>query len=143
MPNIPMGFRPFLHPLHGLLLAFPVALFTFALLTDIAYLQTAEIQWTNFSSWLIVGALLTGGMLLVWSIILAVVAWRLAHRQPSLIYAVLIAIMWIAGLVNAFQHSQDGWSSVGVTGLILSIISAALALTASWVAHRTIREMAR
>jgi uncharacterized membrane protein len=56
VPNIPMGFRPFLHPLHGLLLAFPVALFTFALLTDIAYLQTAEIQWSNFSSWLIVGA---------------------------------------------------------------------------------------
>ncbi|MFC3443945.1 DUF2231 domain-containing protein [Sphingobium rhizovicinum] len=129
--------------MHGLLLAFPVALFTFALFTDIAYLQTAEIQWTNFSSWLIVGALLGGALVLIWSIILAVVAWRLAHRQPSLIYAVLIAIMWIAGLVNAFQHSQDGWSSVGVTGLILSIISAALALTASWVAHRTVREMAR
>lgn len=143
MPNIPMGFRPFLHPLHGLLLAFPVALFTFALLTDIAYLQTAEIQWTNFSSWLIVGALLTGGMLLVWSIILAIAARRRAHRQPSSIYAGLIAIMWIAGLVNAFQHSQDGWSSVGVTGLILSIISAAFALTASCVAHRTVREMAR
>ncbi|SEK06493.1 hypothetical protein SAMN05518849_14311 [Sphingobium sp. AP50] len=108
MPNIPMGFRPFLHPLHGLLLASPVALFTFALLTDITYLQTAEIQWSNFSSWLIVGALLTGGMLLVWSIILAIAARRRAHRQPSSIYAGLIAIMWIAGLVNAFQHSQDG-----------------------------------
>lgn len=143
MPNMPMGFRPFLHPLHGLLLAFPVALFTLALVTDITYLQTAEIQWTNFSSWLIVGALLGGGLVLIWSIILAVVSRRRAHRRPSLIYAGLIAIMWIAGLVNAFQHSQDAWSSVGVTGLILSIISAALALTASWVAHRTVWEMAR
>ncbi|SEJ20280.1 Uncharacterized membrane protein [Sphingobium sp. AP50] len=143
MPNMPMGFRPFLHPLHDLLLAFPVALFTFALVTDIAYLQTAEIQWTNFSSWLIVGALLTGGMVLFWSIILAIAARRGAHRQPSLLYAVLIAIMWVAGLVNAFQHSQDAWSSVGVTGLILSIISTVFALAASWVAHRTVREMAR
>lgn len=143
MPNIAMGFRPFLHPLHGLLLAFPVALFTLALLTDIAYLQTAEIQWTNFSSWLIVGALLGGALVLIWSIILAMVARRRAHRQPSLIYAGLIATMWIVGMVNAFQHSQDAWSSVGVTGLILSIISAALALAASWVAHRTVREIAR
>ncbi|WP_093019299.1 DUF2231 domain-containing protein [Sphingobium sp. YR768] len=138
-----MGFRPFLHPLHGLLLAFPVALFTVALLTDIAYLQTAEIQWTNFSSWLIAGALLAGALVLVWSIILAIVARRRAHRQRSLIYAGLIAIMWIAGLVNAFKHSQDAWSSVGVTGLILSIISAVFALAASWVAHRTVREIAR
>lgn len=35
-------------PLHWLLLAFPIALFTFALFTDIAYLKTAEVQWTNF-----------------------------------------------------------------------------------------------
>jgi uncharacterized membrane protein len=138
-----MGFRPFLHPLHGLLLAFPVALFTVALVTDIAYLQTAEIQWTNFSSWLIAGALLAGGLVLVWSIILAIAARRRAHRQRSLIYVVLIAIMWVAGLVNAFKHSQDAWSSVGVTGLILSIISAVFALAASWVAHRTVREIAR
>jgi uncharacterized membrane protein len=131
-----------LHPLHGLLLAFPVALFTVALLTDITYLQTAEIQWTNFSSWLIVGALLGGGLVLIWSIILAIGARRHAHRQPSLIYALLIAIMWIAGLINAFQHSQDAWSSVGITGLILSIISMVFALAASWVAHRTVREIA-
>jgi len=128
---------------HAILLAFPVALFTFALLTDIAYLQTAEIQWTNFSSWQIVGALLGGGPVLVWSITLAVGARRRAHRQPSLTYAVLIAIMWVAGLVNAFQHSQDAWSSVGVTGLVLSIISTACALAASWVAHRTVREVTR
>ena len=142
MPNRPTGVRPLLHPLHGLLLAFPVALFTVALLTDTTYLQTAEIQWTNFSSWLIVGALLGGGLVLIWSIILAIGARRHAHRQPSLIYALLIAIMWIAGLINAFQHSQDAWSSVGVTGLILSIISMVFALSASWVAHRTVREIA-
>ena len=40
-------------PLHWILLAFPIALFTFALFTDIAYLKTAEVQWTNFSAWLI------------------------------------------------------------------------------------------
>ena len=38
-----------IRPLHRLLLAFPVALFTFALFTDIAYLRTAEMQWSNLS----------------------------------------------------------------------------------------------
>ena len=44
--------RSFANPLHAILLAFPVALYPAALLTDITYLNTAEIQWTNFSSWL-------------------------------------------------------------------------------------------
>ena len=48
--------RSFANPLHAILLAFPVALYPAALLTDITYLNTAEIQWSNFSSWLIAGA---------------------------------------------------------------------------------------
>ncbi|MFN3537755.1 MAG: DUF2231 domain-containing protein, partial [Brevundimonas sp.] len=40
-----------LHPLHAILLAFPIALFSFAVATDIAYLNTAEMQWSNFSAW--------------------------------------------------------------------------------------------
>jgi uncharacterized membrane protein len=112
-------------------------LFTIALFSDITYLRTAEVQWTNFSSWLIVGALLFGGIALAWSLILAI-RWRAAR-----LYALLLALAWIAGLVNAFQHSRDAWSSVGTTGLILSILCAAFAIAASWLAHGTTREIAR
>ena len=58
MPSAPPRTRPLLHPLHGLLLAWPVALFPAALLSDITYLNSAEIQWSNFSAWLITGALI-------------------------------------------------------------------------------------
>ncbi|EHN71864.1 hypothetical protein SMCF_8723, partial [Streptomyces coelicoflavus ZG0656] len=47
--------RPAHNPLHAILLCFPIALFTSALISDIAYLRTAEMQWSNFSAWLIVG----------------------------------------------------------------------------------------
>lgn len=142
MPSTSRPHRPLLHPLHGILLAFPVALFAGALLTDIAYLRTAEIQWSNFSSWLIVGALVGGGLTLIWSIVLAIRPARFTGRRRPLLYALLLAIMWIAGFINAFQHSRDAWSSVGTTGLILSIISASFAVAASWVAHAIGREAA-
>jgi len=54
--------RPAHNPLHAILLCFPIALFTSALISDIAYLRTAEMQWSNFSAWLIVGALVFGGV---------------------------------------------------------------------------------
>lgn len=137
MSSASSAYRPLIQPSLALLLSFPVALFTIALFTDITYLQTAEVQWTNFSSWLIVGALAFGGIALAWSLIVAI-RWRTART-----YALLLAFAWIAGLANAFQHSRDAWSSVGTTGLILSILSAAFAIAASWLAHGATREIAR
>lgn len=125
--------RPYLrslHPLHGLLLAFPIALFSTGLASDIAYLNTSEMQWSNFASWAIAGALVFSAPVVV------LAALGLArHRRPrAMLYFVLIAVMWIAGLINAFQHSHDAWSSVGTLGLLLSILTTFLALVAGWVA---------
>ena len=65
-----------IRPLHRLLLAFPIALFTFALFTDIAYLRTAEMQWSNFSAWSIALALVFGGVAGVFSIVDLVLSLR-------------------------------------------------------------------
>jgi len=120
--------------IHGILLAFPIALFTSALITDIAYLRTAQIQWTNFSSWLIAGALVGGGAVLAWSLIRLLLAWRTPARRGWAIYAAVVALMWGLGLINAFKHSQDAWSSVGVFGVGLSVICTLLALVAGVIA---------
>lgn len=123
------------HPLHAILLAFPVALFSSALLSDIAYLKSAEMQWSNFSAWLITGGLIFGAPVLFWSVLSLLRGWRGSKRTLALAYFLLIFVMWIAGLVNAFKHGQDAWSSVGTTGLTLSVISALAALAAAWLFH--------
>jgi uncharacterized membrane protein len=130
------------HPLHALLLAFPVALFPAALLTDITYLNTAEIQWTNFSAWLNVGALLFGGPVLFWAFVNTMRLRRSPVHRRALAYFLVVAAMWILGLVNAFKHSGDGWSSVGTGGLILSLLSALFALAAGWIAF-SVRSVGR
>lgn len=122
------------HPLHAILLGFPITLFSSALVTDIAYLRTAEIQWTNFSAWLITGALVFGGLVLAWALVSLVLGWRSEARRPRMVYAGVLAVMWLLGLVNAFKHSQDGWSSVQTFGLMLSILCTLLALVAGVLA---------
>lgn len=123
------------NPVHAILLGFPIALFSSALVTDVVYLRTAELQWTNFSAWLISGALLFGGLVLAWALIGLVFDLRAPGRRRRLIYPGVLAVMWILGLVNAFKHSQDGWSSVGTFGLVLSILCTLLALAAGFIAH--------
>ncbi len=124
-----------LHPLHALLLAFPVALFPAALLADLTYLDSAEMQWSNFAAWLIAGGVLFCGLACAWSLA------RLAIRRPGGGWlALILALLFAAGLINSFQHSHDGWTSVGTMGLVLSVISAALALAAGWIGYSAPRE---
>ena len=67
--------------LHRMLLAFPTALFPAALVTDIAYLRTAQLQWTNFSAWLIAGALVFTGVVLAWSLVDVLIAFATDRRR--------------------------------------------------------------
>ena len=136
--------RPAHNPLHAILLCFPIALFTSALISDIAYLRTAEMQWSNFSAWLIVGALVFGGLAGLWALIDLALSWRTPARRAAVIHLAALALAWVLGLINAFKHSQDAWSSVGAFGLTLSILSTVLILIAGWLAYSnsTVREIA-
>jgi uncharacterized membrane protein len=133
-----------LHPLHSMLLAFPLALFVCALISDIAYLRTAVIQWSNFSAWLITGALVFGGFAFAWAIVAAVFPRR-TTRARARAFLAAVGVMWIAGLINAFQHSHDGWPSVGALGLTLSILSSVFALVAAAIGYSSqpVREIVR
>lgn len=129
-PHAPAG--AMLHPLHAILLAFPLAFFPAALLFDITYLNSEQVQWTNFAAWMITGALVFGGAVLLWALITFLRASG-ARRHRALVYLALLAVTWLAGLVNAFQHSRDAWSSVGTMGLLLSILCTVLVLAAACV----------
>ena len=136
--------RSFIHPLHAMLLAFPLALYSSALLSDITYLNTAVVQWTNFSSWLIAGADVFAGLVLAWALIGLFVGRTSKARGRGLIYLALVALMFVTGLVNAFQHARDGWDSVGTLGVTLSALSTLFALAAAWIAfsgyvHKEVR----
>ncbi|MEW7849889.1 DUF2231 domain-containing protein [Massilia aurea] len=105
--------------LHTILLAGSVSLFLGALLSDIAYYNTHQIQWSNFASWLNAGALLFAGLALVFALVNLVRAKPKAGRP--LTYFLLLLVTWVIGLVNAFQHAKDAWA-VMPTGLVLSAV---------------------
>jgi len=119
--------RPF-HPLHAILVAGTVPLFLGVLLNDIAYAVTFEIQWKNFASWLIVGALFFGGFALLG----ALVEMFKTQRRTLVVtlYPLLLVVMWIVGFINAFVHAADAWASMPI-GLVLAAIAAALAIVAT------------
>jgi uncharacterized membrane protein len=116
--------------LHTILLAGSVSLFLGALLSDLAYYNTYQIQWSNFASWLIAGAELFSGLALVFALVNLIRAP--IKKGHVLTYFLLLLATWALGLFNAFQHAKDAWA-VMPAGLVMSVIVFVLACLAAWV----------
>ena len=127
--------RP-LHPLHAVLLAATIPLFMGALLSDIAYARSEQIQWSNFASWLIVGGIVFCGCTLLWAVV------EMFHKDrrvgQAIMYVGLLLATFVIGFVNALIHAKDAWA-VMPEGLIVSIIVAALAVSATWIGFSSLR----
>lgn len=120
-----------LHPLHAILLAFPVSMFFGTLLSDLACRGTFEIQWANFSQWLNAGGLLGGGLALLWALVNLV---RSRAARAAVVYVIALGAMWVVGFTNALVHAKDAWAMMP-EAIWLSAISAVLALVAAWVGY--------
>jgi uncharacterized membrane protein len=128
----PGPLRP-LHPLHAILLAFPLPLFLGALISDFAYRASFHVQWANFSSWLIAGGLLVGAFAVLWALV-DLFRRGTGPKGRLAIYFVVLLAMWALGLVNALVHAKDAWATMP-EGLYLSAVTTLLALAAAWIGY--------
>lgn len=113
-----------------MLLAGALPLFLGTLLSDWAYGASYEVQWANFASWLLAGALVLSGFALLWSLI-ALLRARGRDRRAALPFLFLLAT-WVLGFANALVHAKDGWAMMP-EGLILSVVVTLLATAAVWL----------
>ncbi len=134
--STPAASRP-LHPLHAILLAFPPPLFVGALLSDVAYGASYQMQWANFSSWLIAGGLLVGGFAVLWALV-DLFRRGAARRGRAAAYFAVLVTMWVLGFTNALVHAKDAFA-IMPEALYLSAITAALALVAAWIGYSGFR----
>ncbi|AOE79331.1 hypothetical protein A7318_12225 [Pseudomonas lurida] len=136
MTTLPIYYATRPGPLHAILLAGSVPLFLGALLSDVAYGQTYQIQWANFASWLIAGALVFSGFALLFALVNLLRAQRKSGRPA--VYFLLLLAAWVLGLVNAFQHAKDAYAMMPA-GLVLSVIVTLLAVVATWIGLTDLR----
>jgi uncharacterized membrane protein len=119
-----------LHPLHAFVLAGSVPLFIGVLRNDYAYWSSYELQWKNFASWLLIGALVFNGLAWLGSIVSLVRADK--RMGTPLAYFLLLLATFVLGVINSFIHGKVAWASMP-TGLILSVITVILACVATWI----------
>lgn len=121
------------HPFAAACVAGSLSLFLGALLSDWAYASTYEIQWNNFASWLLVGALVFAAAALAFALPGVFSAAR--RTRPLVVQFLVLALAWLAGFLDSLVHARDAWASMP-TALVYSAVAFALAAIATWLAFR-------
>jgi uncharacterized membrane protein len=121
------------HPLHPMLVPFPIVCFVGTLVTDIAYWATANVMWANFSAWLLTVGLIMG-VLAALAGLIDFLGNRLIRAQapawPHLLGNVLVMVL---ATLNVLIHSRDAWTSVVPLGLILSAVVVLILPVTGWL----------
>jgi uncharacterized membrane protein len=126
------------HPILRILVSFPIACFCGALVTDLAYVWTADMIWADFSAWLLAVGMVFGVLAAIAGIVDFVANWRV--RMQTRIWPVLFGsvVVLVLGLFDNLVHSRDAWTSVMPTGLLLSAATVVVLLVTAWVGSATI-----
>jgi uncharacterized membrane protein len=125
------------HPYSSLFLPVPIVCFVGALLTDLAYANSeGNLQWLNFSSWLLAAGLVFAALA---GLLMIIDLARLPQLRTRFGWGAfgLLVIAGILELINAFVHARDGWTAVVPTGLALSVIGSVLIMSYGWLWHES------
>lgn len=121
------------HPLHVMLVPFPVVCFVLTLLSDLAYWKTAAMQWANMSAWLLTVGLVVAVFAVIAGLVDFVGERRIRSLPAVYIHAVGNAVALVLAILNAFVHSRDAYTSVVPLGLILSALTVLILLVTGWM----------
>ncbi len=121
------------HPIHPMIVPIPIACYVGALVTDIAYARTAEMQWTNFSAWLLVVGIAFTVLAAIAGLIDVLGEARIRSLAAAWLHAGGNVVVLILAILNAFVHTHDAYTSVVPTGLTLSVITVLLLAVTGWL----------
>src|ERR1700760_5183849 len=82
--------------IHQSLAPFPVAYFTAAFVTDLAYWRTTEVMWERFSVWLIAGGLVMAALVAV----TAVIDLASGRQRPAWLHGLGYALAVVLSVLN-------------------------------------------
>jgi uncharacterized membrane protein len=121
------------HPVHPMVIAFPLGLLPVGVLFDIIYLCTGHAQWAGISYWLIAAGVLGGlfaaifGVADWWALDSGTRAKRIGlwHGGINVVVTTLFAISWFL--------RRDNPQAPSVVAIVIGIIALVLALIAAWL----------
>lgn len=121
------------HPIHPMLVPIPIACFVGTFLTDLAYWRTANMMWSDFSSWLVTAGVIVGLLAAIAGAIDFLTNPMIRAQRPAWPHAIGNVVVLILAILNMLVHTHDAWTSVVPWGLALSTVTVLILAVTGWL----------
>jgi uncharacterized membrane protein len=121
------------HPIHPMLVPFPIVCFALALVTDIFYWRTSQLMWAEFSAWLLLAGIVFGALAALFGAIDFLARREVRARRPAWPHAIGNVVVLVLAFFNNLVHAADGWTAVVPWGLTLSALTVIIMLVTGWL----------
>jgi uncharacterized membrane protein len=121
------------HPIHPMLVPFPIAFFVAALVCDLVFWQNGNAAWVTASVWLLGGGLVTAVLAALAGLTDVLGDGRVRNLSTAWLHAAGNIIIVLVELYNWYLRFSTGDVAVVPTGLILSLIAVAGLLFTGWL----------
>jgi uncharacterized membrane protein len=120
------------HPIHPMLIPFPVAFLPAALVTDIVYAWTANEFWAQASFWLLAGGLVTGALAAIFGLIDFFTIQRVRDHTAGWLHFLGNATVLVLTAVNLWLRWANEVDAVTPWGVLVSLAVTILLVITGW-----------
>lgn len=121
------------HPIHPMVVPFPIAFLLGIVGTDLAYLFTSDPFWARASLWLAGGGTVLGVLAGVIGTFELLLIRGIRHRPAGWSHFVMAVMLLAVGFINWLSRIEDPSAAIHGSGLYLSLLGAALVSVAGWL----------
>lgn len=120
------------HPIHPMIIPFPIACFVLALLSDLAFWKTSHDFWASASLWLIGIGLIMAALAAVMGLTDLIGDDQIRNLSDAWLHAGGNVIVVLVELYSWYSRFEHGTAAILPTGLILSLIAVLILLFTGW-----------
>ena len=122
------------HPIHPMLIAFPIASLSLVLVCDIVFTLTRRAFWAEASRWLLLAGLVTGAAAAIFGLIDFLSIKRVRQLSIAWIHAGGNALAMVLALINLLIRSNSNTQDeVPTVGLVLSAVIGLILVVTGWL----------
>jgi len=128
------------HPLHPMLVTFPIAFYMGALGADAAFWFTGDEFWSRGALWLLGAATIMGTLAGITGTIELLSVPDIRHRAASWSHFVAAVMLLSVGAINWLFRLREPVDAILPQGIFLSALGAALVGMAGWLGGKLVFE---
>jgi uncharacterized membrane protein len=120
------------HPIHPMLVPFPIAFFVAAFICDLIYWRSGNPGWVTATLWLLGGGLIMAALAAIVGLIEVLGEPRMRELNDAWYHAGGNVLVVLIEAYNWYSRYASGAEAVLPMGLILSLIATGLLLFTGW-----------